>query len=81
MKKDQKTSRGNLKKNHTTRVGENFHDHMKNMREMRLKIKKDKVKIPIRVLTDLIVKHNHWPQMKADIINLDIKEIKGENDG
>lgn len=79
--KDQTTSRGNLKKNHTTRVGQNFHKHMKEISNMRIEIKKDKAKIPIRVLTNLIIKHDYWPQMKADIINLDIKDIKGEEDG
>lgn len=81
MTKDQKTSRGNLKKNHTTRVGKNFYKNMKEIRDTRLELKKDKVKIPIRVITNLIVKHNYWPKIKEEIISLtDVDREDGGED-
>ncbi len=64
------------KKEKTTRINQLLVDELDFIRKKRLESKIDHKKIGDRKLTGLIVKHDLWPEMKADIIKIDNKKIK-----
>lgn len=53
----------------TTRIDKNFSDELEDIKDKRMKEGKDKKRISDRMITNLIPKHNHWKEIKKDIIN------------
>lgn len=61
------------------RVDIDFLKEIENIKDERLTLGLDKNRIPTRILTRLIVKHNSWDLIKSEIIKEDIK-IKLKNE-
>ncbi len=62
-------------KNHTTRVGCDFHESFKSINAERVKNKKKQ--LSMNVLTNLLIKHRVWPTIIEDLINYD---YRGKNE-
>ncbi len=52
-----------------TRVSVKFEEELKEIKKDRINKGINKKKISNRAITDLITKHNLWPQIKEDIVN------------
>lgn len=61
-------------KNHTARIGEKFSQEIDDIKSERLKLKKDKKKKSTRRLTNLLVRHNLWPKIKKEMIEINLSE-------
>lgn len=60
----------------TARLGERFTKEINEIKEKRIEEKTDKKKKSTRFLSDLIVKHKDWKNIKKDIIKF--KDRKNE---
>lgn len=56
------------------RIGDNFKKEIDNINKERIKRGIDKRNKSVRKITDLITRHNSWPIIKEEIINLDMRE-------
>ena len=63
-------------KNVTSRIGEDFSKEIEEIKEERLKRGIDKKRKSTRILTNLIVTHSGWPNIKEDTIKENLKEKK-----
>lgn len=54
--------------NHTVRVGENFQKEIQEIKEKRIESRIDEKKKSTRVLSNLLVRHKLWPQIKEEMI-------------
>ena len=54
--------------NYTVRVGDNFKKEIQKIKEERIKLRIDKKKKSIRVLSNLLVRHKLWSKIKEDMI-------------
>lgn len=61
-------------KNHTVRVGDNFHKEIEDIKQERLDNGTDQKKKSTRVLTDLLVRHNFWNKIKKEMIEHEFTE-------
>lgn len=52
----------------TARIGEAFNKEIQEIKEARLKSGIDKKKKSTRRLTNLLIKHKHWPKIKGEAI-------------
>lgn len=62
----------------TARNGEDFAKEIEYIKNQRLELHIDKKRKSTRILTNLIIKHNFWPTIKAELIKLDLRKIKNE---
>ena len=62
---------GENSKNHTTRVGEDFSRDIQKMNDKRIEL--GRKKLSIRLLTNILIKHNSWPIIIDDLINLNLQ--------
>lgn len=60
-------------KNHTTRIGEKFMKEISEIQKKRIDLGKDKKKRSVRDLSNLIIRHDFWEEIKEDMIELDFK--------
>lgn len=65
-----------MDKNKLVRVGVEFNKEIEFIKNKRLEIGKDKKKKSTKILTNIIIKHNFWKEMKKDIINIKIERVK-----
>lgn len=61
-----------------SRNGENFSKEIETIKDKRLKLNIDKKRKSTRILTNLLVKHECWNQIKEEMININLEEIKNE---
>ena len=59
-------------KNHTERIGVDFSLELKEIEDRREESGLDKKRRSTRELTNLIIKHVHWPVIKEEMIELNI---------
>lgn len=59
-------------KKHTVRIGRHLKDELEKIRLERLNNGYDSARISMRVMTNLIVKHKYWPQIREEMIELDL---------
>ncbi len=64
--------------NITTRVDPKFKKEMIEIKEARIKKGLDKNKKSDRSITKMIIKHNSWPIIKRDLIDIDMDKENGE---
>lgn len=65
-----------MKKNVTTRIGEDFSKELEEIKQERLDKKLDKKKKSIRRLTNLIIKHDAWPKIKKGLLEVNLEDEK-----
>ena len=65
-------------KNHTVRIGKDFFKEMESIQNKRLKLKRDLKKKSIRVLTNLLIKHDDWETIREDLIEIKLGDNKNE---
>ena len=65
-------------KNHTVRIGDNFFKEIDIIKKERLNLGNDKKRRSTRSLTNLIVRHDYWPEIRQAMINLNVGEIENE---
>jgi hypothetical protein len=56
------------------RIGENFNNELEKIKDKRLSMGIDKFRASTRKLTDLIIKHNLWIEIREDLLNYKFKE-------
>ncbi len=61
-------------KNITARIGELFNEELESIKNERLRNGMDKKKKSTKKLTNLIIRHDSWAQLKEDMINLSTEE-------
>lgn len=66
------------KKTKTARINKDFYNELDKIIENRYKNKSDKIKTNIRVLTGLLIKHNSWGTIRADLEKVNIERYKDE---
>lgn len=59
------------KKNKTDRIGCLFHKEVEYIKDERLDKGIDKVRSSTRAITNKLVKHTNWEQIKSDLINFE----------
>lgn len=60
-------------KENTSRIDQRLKKECDKIMERRIKNKNDRKKKSIRFITEMIVRHDLWPQIKEDIINYNEK--------
>lgn len=60
------------------RIGTNFNNEIECIKKARLNRGLDIKKSSTRLLTELLIKHNFWSQIKNELINLEIGEGRNE---
>ncbi len=64
--------------NHTCRIGEEFNKELEEIIELRLQMGVDKKRKSIRKLTNLIVRHRDWQNIRNDAIDIRLEGVKNE---
>lgn len=71
---------GRLKKNggRPSKIGEKFHDALEEIKNMKIKNKtsKSRDRISTEKITNLIIRHNSWPDIAKDIIDAPEEEVR-----
>lgn len=62
---------------HMTRVGTEFNKELELIKEARINTGIDKKKKSTRKLTDMIIKHENWPEIRKDLIKV---RLEGRED-
>ena len=64
--------------NHMTRIDKSLNDELEFIKDERLKQGIDKKRKSTRILTKLLIKHNHWGVIKAEMIQLKLEGVEDE---
>ena len=64
--------------NKQARIGERFNREIDQIKEKRIELGIDRKRKSTRLLTELIIRHDSWPEMKRDMANLNLERIKNE---
>ena len=59
-----------------TRVGKKFHIEIESMKILRIKKDKSKSFLSTEKITNLIIRHKLWAQIKEDVANLNKDEVE-----
>lgn len=59
----------------SAKIGKRFHKEIENIKDERLRNGKSKDRPSTHKISNLIVKHKHWKEIKKDIINLEQEEF------
>ena len=66
------------KKQEIQRIGKNFIRELNDVNKKRIEHGFDNKKLSIRLITEIIIRHNLWLQIKNDLIRLNLGELKIE---
>ena len=58
----------------TARIGNNFSEELESIKKIRLEEKTDKKRKSTKRLTNLIVKHKRWKEIKKDLIEVNLEK-------
>lgn len=63
-----------MEDNHTSRIGKKFHKEIEEVKNKRMESGLDQTRSSTKELTDLIVRHEHWKEIKKEMIKFDFRE-------
>lgn len=64
---------------HTARIGENFNKELDLIRDKRKEKRLDKKRISTHQLTNIIIKHDRWEEIKKDMMKVNLGALKNGN--
>ena len=68
-------------KGRQSRIGEKFYKEVETIKDKRLRNGKDKDRMSTKIITNLIVRHNSWPDISKKLIEADEEELKEYGQG
>ncbi len=70
-----------MDKGKQSRIGEKFYKEVELIKDKRLRNGKDKDRMSTKIITNLIVRHNSWPEIAKKIIEADKEEVNEYGNG